>query len=150
MDCSLPGSSVHGIFQARISESGAISFSRRATKQTVTRSISDLVKTLRIWLPKLPHYIIQNVKFKQTNKKRDIQKIRKIQPIHRKKGINKKYPWGSSDSNPNKDFKLAIRNIFKEQKIKPKNQKTKTKTKLWGIKGNVQAVEKNASRRANL
>ena len=29
MDCSLPGSSVHGIFQARILEWVAISFSRR-------------------------------------------------------------------------------------------------------------------------
>ena len=28
MDCSLPGSSVHGIFQARILEWGAIAFSR--------------------------------------------------------------------------------------------------------------------------
>ena len=27
MDCSLPGSSVHGIFQARVLESGAIVFS---------------------------------------------------------------------------------------------------------------------------
>ena len=30
MDCSLPGSSVHGIFQARILKWGAISFSRRS------------------------------------------------------------------------------------------------------------------------
>ena len=30
MDCSLPGSSVHGIFQARILEWVAISFSRRS------------------------------------------------------------------------------------------------------------------------
>ena len=29
MDCSLPASSVHGIFQARILEWGAIAFSRR-------------------------------------------------------------------------------------------------------------------------
>ena len=28
MDCSLPGSSVHGIFQVRVLESGAIAFSR--------------------------------------------------------------------------------------------------------------------------
>ena len=28
MDCSLPGSSVHGIFQARVLEWGAITFSR--------------------------------------------------------------------------------------------------------------------------
>ena len=27
MDCSLPGSSIHGIFQARILERGAIAFS---------------------------------------------------------------------------------------------------------------------------
>ena len=30
MDCSLPGSSVHGIFQARVLEWGAIAFSARA------------------------------------------------------------------------------------------------------------------------
>ena len=32
MDCSLPGSSVHGIFQARILEWVAISFSRRSSR----------------------------------------------------------------------------------------------------------------------
>ena len=32
MDCSLPGSSVHGIFQARILEWFAISFSRRSSQ----------------------------------------------------------------------------------------------------------------------
>ena len=31
MDCSLPGSSVHGIFQARVLEWVAISFSRRSS-----------------------------------------------------------------------------------------------------------------------
>ena len=31
-DCSLPGSSVHGIFQARVLEWGAIAFSARAHK----------------------------------------------------------------------------------------------------------------------
>ena len=31
MDCSLPGSSIHGIFQARILEWVAISFSRRSS-----------------------------------------------------------------------------------------------------------------------
>ena len=29
MDCSLPGSSIHGIFQARVLEWGAIAFSSR-------------------------------------------------------------------------------------------------------------------------
>ena len=34
MDCSLPGSSVHGIFQARVLEWGAIAFSTRMYKYT--------------------------------------------------------------------------------------------------------------------
>ena len=33
MDGSLPGSSIHGIFQARVLEWGAITFSDLATKQ---------------------------------------------------------------------------------------------------------------------
>ena len=33
MDCSLPSSSVHGIFQARVLEWGAITFSIRSTNQ---------------------------------------------------------------------------------------------------------------------
>ena len=33
MDCSLPGSSVHGIFQARVLEWGAIAFSRAKGQQ---------------------------------------------------------------------------------------------------------------------
>ena len=32
MDCSLPGSSIHGIFQARILEWGAIAFSEKYIK----------------------------------------------------------------------------------------------------------------------
>ena len=32
MDCSLPGSSLHGIFQARILEWGAIAFSRGSSR----------------------------------------------------------------------------------------------------------------------
>ena len=32
MDCSLPGSSIHGIFQARILEWGAIAFSTRSSQ----------------------------------------------------------------------------------------------------------------------
>ena len=32
-DCSLPGSSVHGIFQARVLEWGAIAFSRKFSRK---------------------------------------------------------------------------------------------------------------------
>jgi len=33
LDCSLPGSSVHGIFQARVLEWGAIAFSKKIVKE---------------------------------------------------------------------------------------------------------------------
>ena len=33
MDCSLPGSSIHGIFQARVLELGAIAFSQVAPRE---------------------------------------------------------------------------------------------------------------------
>ena len=33
MDCSLPGSSIHGIFQARVLEWGAIAFSAREVRE---------------------------------------------------------------------------------------------------------------------
>ena len=44
MDCSLPGSSVHGIFQARVLEWGAIAFSESLKWQKV----KDKEKTLKI------------------------------------------------------------------------------------------------------
>ena len=49
MDCSLPGSSVHGIFQARVLEWGAVAFSKKRTHQPKTEA--QRVTTGRI-LPK--------------------------------------------------------------------------------------------------
>ena len=43
MDCSLPGSSVHGIFQARVLEWGAIAFSRMCINEW-TFPVAHLVK----------------------------------------------------------------------------------------------------------
>ena len=40
MDCSLPGSSVHGIFQARVLEWGAITFSTRFIYVAANDSVS--------------------------------------------------------------------------------------------------------------
>ena len=37
MDCSLPGSSIHGIFRARVLEWGAIAFSEGALKSEFLR-----------------------------------------------------------------------------------------------------------------
>ena len=51
MDCSLPGSSVHGIFQARVLEWGAIAFSEvtmgNAEKSSVARAWDGLPWWLR-------------------------------------------------------------------------------------------------------
>ena len=39
MDCSLPGSSIHGIFQARVLEWGAIAFSPERQKQVIKQHV---------------------------------------------------------------------------------------------------------------
>ena len=41
MDCSLPGSSVHGIFQARVLEWGAIAFSGAASWRQTNNGLKD-------------------------------------------------------------------------------------------------------------
>ena len=46
MDCSLPGSSVHGILQARVVEWGAIAFSNVLTKVTEKLVSSGII----IWI----------------------------------------------------------------------------------------------------
>ena len=43
LDCSPPGSSVHGIFQARVLEWGAISFSRRSSQPRGWTQVSRIV-----------------------------------------------------------------------------------------------------------
>ena len=50
MDCSLPGSSIHGIFQARILEWVAISFSRRSSWSRDRTRVSCLVgRHFTVW-----------------------------------------------------------------------------------------------------
>ena len=46
MDCSLPGFSVHGIFQARVLEWGAIAFSRYADDTTLMAESEEELKNL--------------------------------------------------------------------------------------------------------
>ena len=50
MDCSLPGSSIHGIFQARILKWIAISFSRRSSQPRDWKQVSHIVgRHFTIW-----------------------------------------------------------------------------------------------------
>ena len=50
MDCSLPGSTVHGIFQARLQEWVAISFSRRSSQPRDWTQVSRIVgRCFTVW-----------------------------------------------------------------------------------------------------
>jgi len=58
MVCSLPGSSVHGIFQARVLEWGAIAFSRgslETLKKTVSHFIKEMLKQLGVFFGMLKY-----------------------------------------------------------------------------------------------
>ena len=59
MDCSLPGFSVYGIFQARILEWVAISFSRRSSQPRDWTQVSCTVgRCFTIWALKLTKWIL--------------------------------------------------------------------------------------------
>ena len=52
MDCSLPGSSVHGTFQARVLEWGATAFSEKYAneRETLNRSLQDKAEEILIMI----------------------------------------------------------------------------------------------------
>ena len=53
MDCSLQGSSIHGIFQARVPEWGAISFSRWSSQPRGQTLVSQIAgKCFTVWATK--------------------------------------------------------------------------------------------------
>ena len=59
MDCSLPGFSVYGIFQARILEWVAISFSRRSSQPRDWTRVSRIVgRCFTLWALKLTKWIL--------------------------------------------------------------------------------------------
>ena len=61
MDCSLPGSSVHGIFQARVLEWTAISFSREPSQPRDRTWVSCVVdRRFTIWATREAQYKISN------------------------------------------------------------------------------------------
>ena len=68
MDCSPPGSSIHGIFQARVQEWGAIAFSKGSSPPTQGSRLqtpgqegpaSALHKSPKLWLNRLPLRLAQ-------------------------------------------------------------------------------------------
>ena len=84
VDCSLPGSSTHGIFQARVLEWGAIAFSGSFEYININTCTCFCVYALQQWLlkKKLSILIIQ-YKFKKS--KRNILHTLKIQYLRQNK-----------------------------------------------------------------
>ena len=58
-DCSSPGSSIHGIFQARVLEWGAISFSRGSSQQRDQTRVSCFT----VWATKILLFISKTLKY---------------------------------------------------------------------------------------
>ena len=59
MDCSLSGSSIHGIFQARVLEWGATAFSRRTLVGKVMSLLLNMLSRLLItFLPRSKHLLM--------------------------------------------------------------------------------------------
>ena len=48
MDCSLPGSSIHGIFQARVLEWGAIAFSEATVHRVAESNTTERLHFLKL------------------------------------------------------------------------------------------------------
>ena len=73
MDCSLPGSSVHGIFQVRVLEWGAIAFSNSVMKQlqigTLTRYL--ILKDSVLELPYDPAIPLLGIHTEENRSERD-------------------------------------------------------------------------------
>ena len=61
MDCSLPGSSLHGILQARILEWVAISFSRGSSQPMDQTQVSTVDGFFTIWATREGHALIYNI-----------------------------------------------------------------------------------------
>ena len=75
MDCSLPGYSIHGIFQARILEWVVIFFSRRSSQPRDWTQVTHIVGRLfTIWATREVHKACKMILNKQTKKKKTERK----------------------------------------------------------------------------
>ena len=62
MNCSLPGSSIHGIFQARILESVAIAFSKRSSRPREWTQVSRVVgRRFTVWAAREMYSIVTQI-----------------------------------------------------------------------------------------
>ena len=80
MDCSLPGSSVHGIFQARVLEWGAIAFSHtNGYEHTKKSSKASVIREILINTTVRHHFVPTRMaiikKLKITSVGEDVEKL---------------------------------------------------------------------------
>ena len=61
MDCSLSGSSVHGVFQARVLEWGAVAFSNYCTVVLISHASQVMLKILQARLQQYVNWELQDV-----------------------------------------------------------------------------------------
>ena len=88
MDCSLPGSSIHGIFQARVLDGVAVSFSRELNKDK--DSLNRINCTRKKKINKLEFIKILNVCFSKDTAKKSKRQATKWEKIHAKYTPKKK------------------------------------------------------------
>ena len=86
VDCSLPGSSIHGIFQARVLEWGAIAFSRGNWIATCKR-MKYWYMLQHGWILKTLH-LVKEARYKRTHKTPFIWNIQKRQSHGDRKHIS--------------------------------------------------------------
>ena len=70
MDCSLPGSSVHGIFQARVLEWGAIAFSNKPHSNHKKKKKKNLQKIYKRESERNQYTITENYQFEKDSNNR--------------------------------------------------------------------------------
>ena len=100
MDWSLPGSSVQGIFQARVLEWGAIAFSNRTPVESkTTQSVQSLS---RVRLFATPWTAARQASLSITNSRSSLKPMstESVRPSSQKLLVLKKYPQASFLSHP--------------------------------------------------
>ena len=92
MDCSLPGSSVHGIFQAIVLEWTAISFSRGSSQPRDWTRVSHIVdRRFTVWATREVHLYMSKVSNAKIKQKTLCQKSTAL--LHQKKESDADSSW---------------------------------------------------------
>ena len=102
MDCSLPGSYIHGIFQERVLEWVAISFSRGSSQPRDRTRVSCIVgRRFTIWATKEVIRVLSSVQFSCSVV---FDSLRPHESQHARPPCPSPIPGGHSDSRPSSQW----------------------------------------------